>query len=297
MTMDGRGKAAWLLTGSVLLLCAMLPQVRSAEAPTQKHKPLRLCVIDGFFYSYYRLDEAVGYMKGPSLTHCTMRVGRRNGDTPAQSSLDYFPESLEGYDAIVMLDADAHCLGEDGQRRVVEFVRQGGGLVMMGGLYAFGRGRLNGSPLEELLPVELTGTDDLKKAETPLHWVRKAENDITAKMSTGLLADEWYWRIPATLYYHEVRPREGASVLLSGVPLAEPPWQGDIERLPQAPMLVTGTAGKGRVACFMGTPLGIPPQNVVAFWEWPHWPELLQRIVHWSAGRPVDSSAGSSEED
>jgi uncharacterized membrane protein len=88
--------------------------------------------------------------------------------------------------------------------------------------------------------------------------------DVPHPISAGLnLSDA-----PHVLWLHEGRPNGDATVVL---------------RAGSLPLLVAGTCGRGRVAAFMGTPLGCPSQGQLPFWEWHDWPRLLRQTLLWLA--------------
>ncbi|MGH2272375.1 VWA domain-containing protein [Anaerohalosphaeraceae bacterium U12dextr] len=78
------------------------------------------------------------------------------------------PDSLTrlmGTDAIVLVDTDCSSLSMEQQRMLCRFVTDlGGGLIMVGGPQAFGAGGWIGSPVAEILPVEL---DPPQKKQMP----------------------------------------------------------------------------------------------------------------------------------
>ncbi len=53
----------------------------------------------------------------------------------------------------------------------------------------------------------------------------------------------------------------------------------------EAPLLVVGEAGKGRVAVLGVAPLGKAPEGSTALWTAPDWPEQLANIIRWAAAR------------
>ncbi len=83
----------------------------------------------------------------------------------AQSPLE-FPEdllSLQNYDLIVLDNIAAHELNTTQQELLARYVNDlGGGLIMTGGENSFGAGGWKGSPVAELLPVELDPSKELR---------------------------------------------------------------------------------------------------------------------------------------
>jgi uncharacterized membrane protein len=80
---------------------------------------------------------------------------------------ELFTEHLPSFDAIVLQDFDAQPYGlEKYLPNVQRYVRGGGGLVMVGGQNSFVAGGYAGTPLAEVLPVELDGTPGATSADT-----------------------------------------------------------------------------------------------------------------------------------
>jgi len=74
---------------------------------------------------------------------------------------------------------------------------------------------------------------------------------------------------PHVYWLHEAQPRPGSTVALNAG---------------SRPLLVLGSHGEGRVASFLGTPMGIPGEGQVPFWEWDGWPGLLRNVLRWLGG-------------
>jgi uncharacterized membrane protein len=69
---------------------------------------------------------------------------------------ELFSEHLPSFDAVVLQDFDAVPYGLSPHlRAIAAYVRNGGGLVMVGGHHAFSAGGYAGTPLEPVLPVRL----------------------------------------------------------------------------------------------------------------------------------------------
>jgi len=78
--------------------------------------------------------------------------------TPGALASD--PAGLAGYAAVVLVDVPAQALSPRALAALQSYVRDlGGGLVAVGGPHAYGVGGWYGTPLEEMLPVEMTIRD------------------------------------------------------------------------------------------------------------------------------------------
>lgn len=149
-------------------------------------------------------------------------------------------------------------------RAVRDYVRRGGGLVMVGGYLTFqgieAKARYHGTPVEEALPVTISPHDDRVEApQGAKPRVVAADHPIVAKVKGA-------W--PAVLGYNRLTAKPEASVVaLAG---------GD-------PLLVAGTFGEGRSVAFASDcgPHWLPQ----SFVDWAGYTALWRGIVGWAAGR------------
>ncbi len=93
----------------------------------------------------------LAFVRGPDGRFLT--YGGRGGMT-----LDLTPEQLAGFKTIVLGDLDMPALGEGRTRNLLEFVRSGGRLVLLGGPKAWGPDGFAAGPLRSLLPFDRPGT-------------------------------------------------------------------------------------------------------------------------------------------
>ncbi len=140
---------------------------------------------------------------------------------------------------------------------MLDNVRQGARLVVLGGLCSLGKGEYQDSSLAYYLPVKLKDPWQIRKADKPLPIV------AVAKDYRGYLASK---PVPCVVYYHDLATTREAEVLLGA---------GD------RPLLVSRKLGQGEIVVFLGTTCGTVPANYPQplFWKWSGWPELARRIV------------------
>ena len=183
---------------------------------------------------------------------------------------------LAGYDAVVLSDIGANSLllspdtfersavAPNRLRVIEEFVREGGGLLMIGGYLSFagieGKARYHGTPVEAALPVIISGIDD--RVEEP-SGVRPEVSQPGHPALDGV-PEDW----PAVLGYNRVTPRPGAEVLV---------------RCAEDPLVACGEYHGGRSAVFTSdcAPHWGPP----AFLDWPGYGPLWANLVAWLARR------------
>ncbi|GAA1822460.1 cytoplasmic protein [Planosporangium flavigriseum] len=188
---------------------------------------------------------------------------------------------LEAYDVVVLSDvgANSFLLCDETFLRseitvnrlslLVEYVKGGGGLVMVGGYMSFsgidGRARYGMSPLAEVLPVAMLDYDD--RVEVPEGLV--ATVDLPEHAVLGGTPAEW----PRLLGYNRVIAKADSTV---------------VARTGEDPLLVVGRAGAGHSVAFASdlAPHWAPPEFV----NWPHYQRFWESILSWAADRaPVAS--------
>ncbi len=141
-----------------------------------------------------------------------------------------------------------------------DFVRQGGGILMIGGWMSFagidGRARFHDTFLEEALPVRCLPYDDRIECPEGVTPVAKIPDHPILQ---GLPV-QW----PFFLGYNRVIPKENAIVVLS--------FEND-------PLLCVGECGAGRAATFMSD--CAPHWGPQAFLEWEGYPAFWSNLVNW----------------
>jgi uncharacterized membrane protein len=153
---------------------------------------------------------------------------------------ELFTKHLSSFDAVVLQDFDAEPYGLSIHlRRLADYVRQGGGLIMVGGANAFVSGNYAQTPLSDVLPVGLRGITmenavDLA-AFTPT-VTRVARRSPVLEPVMSLLGERWP-EMPGSNVVGDAR--EGATVLL------EHPRRTTATGAPM-PVLALGESGSGR---------------------------------------------------
>jgi uncharacterized membrane protein len=183
-------------------------------------------------------------------------------------------ESLAAWDVIILSDIGSNTLllhpdtfvrsQRTANRRALlrEWVEDGGGLVMVGGYLTFagieGKGKWAGTPVEEVLPVSISLTDDrVERPEGVVPTVLAPDHPIVAR-STGA------W--PVVLGYNRLTAKPDAEVVVA--------IDGD-------PLLALRAVGKGRTVAFASdcAPHWLPPEFV----GWSGYDPLWTGIVRWAA--------------
>ena len=163
---------------------------------------------------------------------------------PNHTATEEFPWDLEAtsaYDVVILSDISADTLQihpdcfDRGQRTpdrlrvLADYVRAGGGLLMVGGYMSFsgleGKAHYEMTPLADVLPVGMLGRDD--RVETPEGEVPQVEH---AHEVLAGIDGEWPW----FLGYNRLLPKDGGDVLMT--------IAGDRSSL----SAITATAGSAR---------------------------------------------------
>lgn len=180
------------------------------------------------------------------------------------------------YDVVILSDVGSDTMlvqprfhnGERNPNRLSElneYVRGGGGLIMIGGYFGFSgignQARYGMTPIADALPVAISNYDD--RMECP-EGVKPVQNTDDA-----LFAGVQLENCPPFNGYNKTELKKGAKLFAS--------FNGD-------PFLAGGTYGKGRTFAF--TSDCAPDWAPLEVLEWEGYPQLLANIIRWTAGKP-----------
>jgi uncharacterized membrane protein len=195
---------------------------------------------------------------------------------PAHVAMRDFPsdaDALGAYDVVILSDIGANSLLLHPEtftssvphphrlRALAEWVRAGGGLLMIGGYLTFagieGKGRWHGTAVEDVLPVEISAVDDRVEEPSGVQPAVLARHPVLDGID-----EPW----PALLGYNRTVADLDAQVLVT---------------VGADPLLALGRAGAGRTAVFTSdcAPHWAPPPFV----GWAHYARLWQQLVGWLA--------------
>ncbi len=218
-----------------------------------------ILILQGLYHEFFKISEAVKV-----LGKSEVRTSQFSALANDRSTLNYFPESyneLMDYDVIVMADIDTQCFGGRGRggQMLKSFVRKGGGLLILGGPYAYGQGDYKS--IDEIIPYVVGGPFDIQRIKGP--------GIINPKGSSSIVEGISWKETPICLYRHNLQAKPGAQTVLV---------------CDGKPFLVTYQYGKGKIAALSGTVYGQAPVGQVAFWDWKQWPLLMGNTLKWLAG-------------
>ena len=160
------------------------------------------------------------------------------------------PEVLDRpHSLIVLSDYPAEQLSSDQQAQIVRQVERGTGLLMVGGWESYHGlgGDWEGTPIGDILPVEITSSDDRQNCDHPV-LLRPASSHACVD---GLPWDE---RPPLIGGFNRVTAKSEGTVLIEAVHFEARLKDGTFSFNEQSqvdPLLIVGQHGKGRTAAFM----------------------------------------------
>jgi uncharacterized membrane protein len=172
----------------------------------------------------------------------------------------YLPATLQEaqqFDLIVLGAVDAFALSHEGVAILKDYVRSGGSLLVLGGLYSYGGGRFQEFGLDEFLPLRVKRTFDLVQPKDRMAWEPAAwqsSGGVGTPPAPGRIA-----------WAHDVDAAAEAAVWL---------------RAGAQPLVAVCVAGRGRVAAVAATTLG-DEAGEGAFWQREPWQQTLANLVQW----------------
>lgn len=215
---------------------------------------------------------------GGVLEEALEAEGAETDYLPTQVAATEFPsttEEIAEYDVVLLSDVGYNTLAippttfsdfEQVPNRlqlIEDFVRAGGGLLMVGGYLSFqginGRANYHGTPVEEALPVSIQTYDDrVERSDGVVPEVVAPDHAVLAGLS-----DDW----PHFLGYNRVAVDDDAEELVA---------VGD------DPLIAVGEHGDGRSAVFTSdcAPHWGPP----AFTDWDDYSTMWGNLAGWLAG-------------
>lgn len=230
--------------------------------------------VKGFdLFSSAEYTEAGDYLEAALETN-----GIETTYQPCHVAASEFPDSqeaLDEYDVVILSDIGYNTLAippqtfSEGTRRpnrlrvLDEYVREGGGFLMVGGYLSFqginGRANYAGTAVEDVLPVAMDpGDDRVERPDGAYPEVVAADHPVVSNLD-----GDW----PDFLGYNRFETDDDADELV---------------RIDDDPLLAAGTHGDGRSAAFASD--CAPHWGPMEFVEWDGYPRLWADLVRWLAG-------------
>jgi len=257
---------------------------------------IRVLYVEGTLRAEYGALVDRFQAKDPDLEFCALVQTRPNTFLKRTNmeglELDSLPtdeESINQFDVFIFGDLDSSYFRPEQQQLFVERIRNGAGLVMLGGYHSLGPGGYGGTPVGDALPV-LVGSREVGQVTDPFLpqlTPEGARHPIFANIAgffptttgeakiDGLPALDGCTRVEG--------PRPGASVLAT-CPL-------DVDNIP---VLALQPFAKGRTAVFCGDTTRKWQQGPRAMDQESPFLRFWGQLVRWLAGRSTAVEAEAS---
>ena len=259
---------------------------------------IRVLYLEGTLRAEYGALVHRFLSKDPDLEFCALLRTRTNVFSMRSNieglELNSIPsdeESISTFDVFIFGDLASSLIRPEQQELFAKRVREGAGLVMLGGYHSLGPGGYAGSPLGSILPV-LLGDDQVGQVNDPflpLLTPEGARHPIFANIADFFPTQSGQPKqdgLPALDGCTRVGPsRPGASVL------ATCPIEVD-----QMPVLATQPMDKGRTAVFCGDTTRYWQQGPRALDKESPFLQFWGQMVRWLAGRTSEVNPEASIE-
>jgi len=216
-------------------------------------------------------------------------VDQRNGDKVhrVQHTRHGYPKTLEQllrYDVVICSDVARTAFTAEQMSNTVSFVATyGRGFAMIGGQTSFGSGYYDQTPLEQIIPVEMSASRDNVDRQFQVRIPTAAVDHPILKLDANAAENRNAWeRLPPFLGFNRVDgPKPGAIVL----------WEHSTEQTAKGPSVILAIQeiGQGRTLAFT--------TDTTAKWgrafeqEWGpdsrHYKQFWANAVRWLAAKRV----------
>jgi uncharacterized membrane protein len=193
---------------------------------------------------------------------------------------EIFLEEIKNFDVIVFDDfSHRSYFNILYLEKVRDFVRNGGGLAMLGGIRSFDSGGYKESPFNDLLPVELDGKGrfQIGVRMQPLLTAAGRTHPVTRLAADGKTNEEMWRKMPGLTTYNQVGRSRGETLLLASTDGAGA----------GVPLLSVGKFGKGRTLALMSDDVWRWSFIAVGRKESPqNHLKLIRQSIRWLAQEP-----------
>ncbi len=233
--------------------------------------------------------------KDPDLEFCALWQTRQNQFTMrsnipnlALSAIPSDPETINTFDVFIIGDLDASYLRGPQQGLILNRVRNGAGLVMIGGYHSLGPGGYAGTPIGEALPVLLGGREigQVNDPFLPRLTPDGAHHAIFANIAEFFPTAQGEAQVPGLPPLNGCTRVEGARP--GATVLATCPIENDM------PVLAIQPLEKGRTAVFVGDTTRNWQQGPRAMDKESPFLRFWGQMVRWAAGRTEEVQTEAS---
>jgi len=221
----------------------------------QHPKPTKILFIRGLWAEYQGVDEALKQLGDITVSDGWMKksaLGETLGGFPAAY------EDLLSYDAIILGNVSGPMLSDVGQEMLADFLKAGGGVLMLAGDRTYGQTTFSNRHFSDLLPYS-SAPNDYGKLAVPSVLLAGKPHPVTK----GVKFD----KNDLVLYSHTLKAKADAVTpvtLASGTPA----------------LILTGEAGP-RVAVVAALPFGKAPDGKIKYYQGTAWQQVMAQTLGW----------------
>lgn len=226
----------------------------------QHPKPARILFIRGLWAEYQGIDEAVKGLADVTVVNGWMKksaLGETLGGFPAAY------EDLLSYDVIILGNVSGPMLSTVGQEMLADFLKVGGGVLMLSGDRTYGQTTFSNANFADLLPYTSTFGDYGRLMKTSLTLKGGVHHEVTQGVTFG--------KDDVVLYAHILKPKENAQVPVT--------LEGG------SPALILSGENKPRVAVVTALPFGEASAEKTLYFHRAGWQTLMAHTLGWLLGR------------
>lgn len=258
---------------------------------------IRVLYLEGTLRAEYGALVDRFLAKDPDLEFCALVQTRPNvfltRSNIAGLALDAIPSdraTIDTFDVFILGDLDSTFLRPDQQKLLVERIRAGAGLVMLGGYHSLGPGGYGSASLGQVLPTVL-GSRDVGQV-TDAFLPELTPEGVRHPIFAGI-ADFFPTRSRTEPPEAGLPPLEGCTRVKAARPGATVLAVCPIES-PAMPVLAVQPLGAGRTAVFTGDTTRRWQQTPRALGQDSPYLRFWGQLVRWLAGRreSVEAAAG-----
>ena len=274
---------------------------------------IRVLYIEGTLRGEYGALVGRFLAKDPDLEFCALVQTRPNVFTMRSNiaglELDGIPtdqQTINKFDVFIIGDLDASYIRGPQQELLAARIRDGAGLVMLGGYHSLGPGGYAGTPLGKILPVQL-GSREVGQITEPFLPVLTPDgvrHPIFANISGFFPTQQAEARVPGLPTLDGCTRVEGArpaaTVLAtfaadrgSGIGGRESGNERKPDSRLSMPVLAVQPVGRGRTAVFCGDTTRRWQQGPRAMDRESPFLRFWGQMVRWLAGRSEELQAGA----
>lgn len=256
---------------------------------------IRVLYIEGTLRAEYGALVERFLSKDPDLEFCSLVRIRANEFLKRSNieglDLNVIPsdqETVDKFDVFIIGDLESSFIKPPQQEMFVRRVREGAGLLMLGGYHALGPGGYAGTPIGEILPVRL-GSREVGQVTDPFVPELTPEgtrHPIFANIATFFppAVEAQQASLPPLDGCTRVLGRQPGATVLATCPLEISP-EGDM------PVLAVQPVGEGRTAVFCGDTTRKWQQSLRAMDLESPFLQFWGQMVRWLAGRSSEVKA------